>query len=218
MKLKSLLLFLFVSLAFTGCIFKRSGDIIFPAADTPWHFSIEATIFNITAVVPQGRTAFNDVDAASENPYYLALPFNPSAYSGPSGAYPADVKNLWVQIVNTVNQRSCYAQWEDVGPWFVDDCNYVFSTDGKIRPATESLFGKTAGIFLHSQNQTVRTVLNKAGIDLSPATAEYLGISGKGLVHWRLVDQDSVPFGPWSQKISTTAPHYKSKVQFSVCN
>jgi hypothetical protein len=37
-----------------------------------------------------------------------------------------------------------------------------------------------------------------AGIDVSPAVRDYLGLGPLGLVDWRFVEQAQVPAGPWS--------------------
>ncbi|MDD5092684.1 MAG: hypothetical protein PHQ23_17430 [Candidatus Wallbacteria bacterium] len=205
-----MILTVFSSLLFiSGCLFDHdSGVLVLPPSDSPWHLDIEATWFDILAASPSPRTAFNDVDAHLENPFYVALPFNSSVYSGTDPSLKTQVKNRWVHLVNAVNSSSCYAQWEDVGPWFVDDFEYVFSSDGSRRPAAESFYGADKGIYLHKEDSNTRKVANKAGIDLSPKTAEFMGISGKGKVHWRLVSVENVPSGPWLEKVSTTPPHY----------
>ena len=68
----------------------------------------------------------------------------------------------------------CYAQWEDVGPLRYDHAEYVF---GDERPDTYT----------------------RAGLDVSPAVAKYLGIDEdkKALTRWRFVDDEDVPPGVW---------------------
>ena len=39
---------------------------------------------------------------------------------------------------------------------------------------------------------------NKAGIDVSPAVRDYLGLKSGGKLHWRFVEFGGVPRGPWS--------------------
>ncbi|QTN34301.1 hypothetical protein HZ994_02880 [Akkermansiaceae bacterium] len=124
------------------------------------------------------------------NPFYVALPYNdvlgwnshkPEAakvipwFSRMNPAPGKTVlKGRWVQIY--VNKRSCYAQWEDCGPWVTDDWAYVF---GNKAPKT-------------SQNQA-------AGIDLSPSIRDYLGVKSGEKVHWRFVEEGQVPYGPWKK-------------------
>jgi hypothetical protein len=126
--------------------------------------------------------------ASTLNPFYVALPFNDLAFPDkarewlPPGWYrrPKDGKQVsackdrWVEIKN---QRGdyCYAQWEDVGPLRYDHAEYVF---GDERPTG---MGD-----------------DHAGLDVSPAVAEYLGIDGKNrLTSWRFVDDEDVRPGAW---------------------
>jgi hypothetical protein len=64
---------------------------------------------------------------------------------------------------------------EDVGPFYTDSAAYVFG-DGRPSP----------------------NVNHGAGIDVSPAVRDYLGLGPLGLVDWRFVEQAEVPAGPWS--------------------
>jgi uncharacterized protein (TIGR02594 family) len=69
----------------------------------------------------------------------------------------------------------------DVGPWMIDDPYWETET----RPVAETCFrNKTP---LPSGPQKGRIPSNPAGIDLSAALAEDLGIGGMGKVSWRLV-------------------------------
>jgi hypothetical protein len=132
------------------------------------------------------------------NPFYIALPYNDvvsGAKHKPEAArvipwfasfQPAPgktvLKGRWVQIYQ--NKRSCYAQWEDCGPWVTDDWQYVF---GKSSPKTK-------------EN-------GAAGIDLSPAIRDYLGVQSGHKVHWRFVEDHQVPYGPWKKYgVQTPAP------------
>ena len=84
------------------------------------------------------------------------------------------LKGRWIQVY--YNNRSCYAQWEDCGPWVTDDYEYVF---GKKAPKT-----KRNGA---------------AGIDISPSIRDYLGVKSGQKVHWRFVEASQVPYGPWKK-------------------
>lgn len=123
------------------------------------------------------------------NPFYIALPYNdclnyrmhkPEAsrvipwfkrYNPKPGKTVC--KGRWVQIIS--NKRICYAQWEDCGPFATNDYNYVF---GNTRPANQKNKG--------------------AGIDVSPAVRDYLGVRNLFPVHWRFIEFAQVPRGPWS--------------------
>ncbi|HUB65932.1 MAG TPA: hypothetical protein VL981_00440, partial [Candidatus Methylacidiphilales bacterium] len=126
--------------------------------------------------------------APTVNPFYVALPFNDLAYPDqarrwlPAGweRRPRDgrqvsaCKDRWVEIKNEQGDV-CYAQWEDVGPLTSDHPEYVF---GDERPDT----------------------FTRAGLDVSPAVAKYLGIQPEGknrLTSWRFVDAEDVPPGYW---------------------
>ena len=122
------------------------------------------------------------------NPFYVALPYNDVARGGvhrpeASEAIPwfwesyrgdgiSVCKDHWVAIHH--GGRVCYAQWEDVGPFEVDHWQYVF---GKEAPRP-------------NRNQS-------AGIDLSPAVRDFLGLRSGAVVEWRFVDEHRVPKGPW---------------------
>ena len=187
----------------------------------PWHFDITATYFYIgeeaTRRNPVPNTAsswdsawndnyggYDDPDPSRRdpvtyapksfiprlNPFYVALPYNDIQRGGPKpeaarvipwyrrdkeGKYESVCRGTWVQIY--YNGRYCFAQWEDCGPFVTDDWEYVFN--GK-RPKNR-------------QN-------NAAGIDISPAVRDYLGIKGgTAVVHWRFVEFWLVPGGPWAR-------------------
>lgn len=175
-----------------------------------WHRNITATYFDI-ATYKRPQTAWNDMDALDENPYYLALPFN-NHVPGLSGY--GTCKNRWIEIVNVQTGQKAYGQWEDVGPWFVNDAAYVFDETGSIRPFAELHEGEEWSIYREQAGNGARKprpVLNRAGIDLSPPLLAAAGISGKGLVDWRFIESDRVPDGPWKVKVSTSPPHYRQK-------
>ena len=50
------------------------------------------------------------------------------------------------------------------------------------------------------EHATVNTHNKGAGIDISPAVRDYLGIpGGTAIVHWRFVEFYRIPRGPWSK-------------------
>lgn len=130
------------------------------------------------------------------NPFYIALPYNDVVSHREHKPEAARVipwfaryrpepgqtvcKGRWLQIFR--GGRSCFAQWEDCGPWETEDWNYVFG------------------------NKPPRTIQNGgAGIDLSPAIRDYLGLKSGDKVHWRFVESGQVPYGPW-KKYGTQNP------------
>ncbi len=187
----------------------------------PWHFDITATYFYIGEQAsknnPVPNTAsswdsmwddnyggFDDPNPLNRDPVtyaprgfipqlkpiYVHLPYKDIQKGGPrpeaekvipwyrrdkEGKYESVCRGTWVQIY--YNGRYCFAQWEDVGPFNVDDWQYVFKG---ARPRNR-------------QNKC-------AGIDISPAVRDYLGIKGgTATVHWRFVDFSIVPGGPWAR-------------------
>jgi hypothetical protein len=126
--------------------------------------------------------------ASTLNPFYVALPFNdlvypdkarrwiPSYWFKPSrnGKQVSACQHRWVEIKMLGSGRTCYAQWEDVGPLRYDHAEYVF---GPERPDT----------------------LTHAGLDVSPAVAKYLGIDrhGSARTSWKFVDDNDVQPGMW---------------------
>jgi hypothetical protein len=131
------------------------------------------------------------------NPFYVALPYNDLKDPADAsrwipwwqpgvGRWTSQVKGRWLAIQH--NGRTAYAQWKDVGPWVTHDPEYVFG--GK----------KHRG---------------KAGLDVSPAVRDYLGLKGAGYTRWRFVEEHEVPDGPWldygdaKQKILAAIQRYK---------
>jgi hypothetical protein len=124
-----------------------------------------------------------------QNPFYVALPYNDveNHHTKPEAAQvipwfqsafvqdgQSVCKGRWVAIRH--DNRVCYAQWEDVGPFATDHWQYVF---GNERPRP-------------NRNQD-------AGLDVSPAVRDYLGLAGLDLCDWKFVDFRSVPAGPWTK-------------------
>jgi hypothetical protein len=122
-----------------------------------------------------------------QNPFYCALPYNdvthgqfkPEAplvipwfkqtYTGPGQSV---CKDRWIAIRKA--NRTCYAQWEDCGPFRTDHFQYVF------------------------QNERPKPNLNRgAGLDVSPAVRDYLGLAPTDVTDWQFVEVRDVPPGPW---------------------
>jgi hypothetical protein len=194
----------------------RRPETLAPSGYGPWREQIVATVFwvgesaTLHNPVPNNTSAwdtfwqanFGGIDDPKQragffptsflpkrNPFYVALPFNdliadptrpalehliPWSNSGPArAASPSMCQGAWIAIRNA-DRRICYAQWEDVGPFEVDHWQYVF---GNERPHPNRNGG--------------------AGIDLSPAVRDYLGLASLDIVDWRFVKKEEVPPGPW---------------------
>ena len=123
-----------------------------------------------------------------QNPFYIALPYNDvtsqglkpetssvipwfsEEYKGPKDSV---CKGRWIAI--RFKDRVCYAQWEDAGPFRTDHWQYVFGTE---RPKPN---------------------LNKgAGLDVSPAVRDFLGMNDTDVTDWKFVEFADVPQGPWA--------------------
>ena len=123
-----------------------------------------------------------------QNPFYVALPYNDvnrsghkpeaskvipwfkEAFQGPGKTV---LKGRWLAI--RFKDRTVYAQWEDCGPFRTDHWQYVFG------------------------NERPKPNLNKgAGLDVSPAVRDYLGMADTDVTDWKFVDFSEVPPGPWS--------------------
>jgi hypothetical protein len=104
-----------------------------------------------------------------------------SAYGGPihddrpGVALPLRFKGERPPVRVTANGRSVVCEIVDVGPWNIDDPYWVVGT----RPQSETGIDKRG------------RKTNKAGIDLTPAAANAIGIEGKGLVDWEFVNGPS---------------------------
>ena len=123
-----------------------------------------------------------------QNPFYCALPYNDKARTGHRPEAPRVVpwfkeayqgpavstcKDRWVAIRK--GNRIAYAQWEDAGPFRTDHWQYVFG------------------------NERPKPNLNRgAGLDVSPAVRDYLGLKQTDVTDWRFVDFSEVPRGAWS--------------------
>jgi DnaJ-like protein len=122
-----------------------------------------------------------------QNPFYCALPYNDVEHGQFKPEAPLVIpwfkqvhaepgrsvcKDRWVVIRK--GDRICYAQWEDCGPFRTDHFQYVFQNE---RPTPNASHG--------------------AGLSVSPAVRDHLGLAPIDLTDWRFVEVSDVPPGPW---------------------
>ena len=124
-----------------------------------------------------------------QNPFYCALPYNDKAREGHRPEAPTVVpwfkdayqgpavstcKDRWIAIRK--GAKTVYAQWEDAGPFRTDHWQYVFG------------------------NERPKPNLNQgAGLDVSPAIRDYLGLQDTDVTDWKFVEFKDVPSGPWAR-------------------
>ena len=122
-----------------------------------------------------------------QNPFYIALPYNDVTHGRFKPEAPLVIpwfkqtfidqgrsvcRGRWLAIRK--GNRTCYAQWEDCGPFRTDHFQYVF------------------------QNERPKPNLNRgAGLDVSPAVRDYLGLQSTDVTDWQFVEVWDVPAGPW---------------------
>ena len=140
---------------------------------------------------PQRRNGYLPADfTPRRNPFYVALPFNdlgPDQRHRPEasevipwywreyrGNNHSVCKGRWLAIHH--RGKICYAQWENVGPDHDDLSEYVFGG----HPLPDNLKGH-------------------AGIEISPATRDFLKFRHGDRIQWRFVRAEDVPRGPWNQ-------------------
>ncbi len=182
---------------------------------TPWKRNVVATIFWVGKKPTERNPTPNDKSAWDVNwvenfggtdhpeeregwnpkgfvpkqtPFYVALPYNDVMAAGLHRPEASEVipwfwqeyrgdgisvcKGRWVAI--HLAGKVCYAKWEDVGPFEVDHWQYVFG------------------------GQAPRKNINgAAGIDVSPAVRDFLGLKSGERVQWKFLDEQDVPLGPW---------------------
>jgi hypothetical protein len=139
---------------------------------------------------PAARREFHPINfIPRQNPFYCALPYNdvthgttkPEARQRIPWFKEAFVRegqsvcqNHWVAIRNRRAGKTAFAQWSDCGPFSTDSDSYVFGPD---RPKPNLNSG--------------------AGLDVSPAVRDYLGLANTDVTDWRFVNVSEIPVGPW---------------------
>jgi uncharacterized protein (TIGR02594 family) len=143
-----------------------ADEPIKPPVEIGWIHDITATVFGGAA--DNEHSAYPPYDLLNDTDIYVSLP------DRFEGARPkVEVKGPdGVAIISNIM---------DVGPWMTDDPYWASNS----RPTAEKCYTTKAP--LPSGPNKGKVPSNPAGIDLSPALARKINISGKGKVSWRFV-------------------------------
>jgi hypothetical protein len=153
-----------------------------------WDFNWTANYGGTDNPEPSARRNYIPIAfVPRQNPFYFALPYNdvthgqfrPEAplvipwfkqsYTGPGQSV---CRHRWIAIRK--GNRVCYAQWEDCGPFRTNHFQYVFGSE---RPKPNTNHG--------------------AGLNVSPAVRDYLGLAPTDVTDWQFVEVRDVAPGPW---------------------
>ncbi len=164
------------------------GNNPVPNYKSSWDANWQSSYGGFDTPEPSSRRNYIPVAfTPRQNPFYCALPYNdvthgqfkPEAplvipwfkqfYAGPGQSV---CQHRWISVRK--GNRTCYAQWEDCGPFRTDHFQYVF---GMERPKPNLNHG--------------------AGLDVSPAVRDYLGLQPTDVTDWQFVDVRDIPPGPW---------------------
>ena len=162
-----------------------------PNTRSAWDPNWEANYGGFDDPSPSGRRNFVPVNfTPRQNPFYCALPYNDVTRNATKPEAPMVVpwfkdayrkcgdsvcRNHWIEICSKHSNRVCFAQWSDCGPFRTDNWQYVFGDE-----------------------QPAWNINQGAGLDVSPAVRDFLGLNGMDVTSWRFVDFRDVPQGPWS--------------------
>jgi hypothetical protein len=167
-----------------------SGNNPIPNQSSSWDKQWTRSYGGFDDPSPARRKEFMPVKfTPRQNPFYCALPYNDKATNGHRpeaarvvpwfkevyrGPGTSTCKDRWIAIRK--GNRVAYAQWEDAGPFRTDHWQYVFG------------------------NERPKPNLNKgAGLDVSPAVRDYLGLEPTDVTDWKFVEFKEVPVGPWAK-------------------
>jgi len=167
---------------------QAGGNNPVPNYRSSWDFNWTTNYGGFDTPDPSARRNYIPVAfIPHQNPFYCALPYNdvthgqfkPEAplvipwfkryYTGPGHSV---CQHRWLAIRK--GNRTCFAQWEDCGPFRTDHFQYVFGTE---HPKPNLNHG--------------------AGLDVSPAVRDYLGLQPTDVTDWQFVEVQDIPPGPW---------------------
>jgi uncharacterized protein (TIGR02594 family) len=135
-----------------------------PPVEIGWIHEITATVFGGAA--DNEHSAYAPYDLLNDTDIYVLLP----------DRFDGTRRKVEVKGPNGVVVSS---EIKDVGPWMTDDPYWATNN----RPIAETCYATK--VSLPSGPNKGKVPTNPAGIDLSPALAKRIAISGKGKVSWR---------------------------------
>jgi hypothetical protein len=139
-----------------------------PPPEGQWFTDIKASVFGGTA--DPNKSAYPPFDTITDKEMSVSLPWK---FIGPRPK---------VRVMNRANKKEVICAIRDVGPWLTDD-DY---TDTGARPIAETCFKEKKPL---PRGPHKGKIGNGAGIDLTPAPAKVLGISGMGQVDFQFVPE-----------------------------
>jgi hypothetical protein len=166
----------------------RSSENPKAHVSSAWDDSWTANYGGVDSPEPSDRRDYIPISFIPRlNPFYCALPYDDVSHGEFKSEAPLVIpwfkqsntgkgesvcRNRWLAIRK--GNRTCYAEWEDCGPFLTDHFQYVF---GNERPKPNLNHG--------------------AGLDVSPAVRDYLGLAPTDVTDWHFVEVRDVPPGPW---------------------
>lgn len=161
---------------------KTSGNVIVSINGEDFMVNVPGPEQPAAPVFPDNQqNIIATVFGGSADPNNSAYPpYDKITDSELSVALPARVPEprLPVLVRNRDNGKTVECQIRDVGPWFTDDPYWLTGKRPRAEPA--------GSIAQSGPNKGKKT--NGAGIDLTPAAAKAIGLAGKGMVDWRIID------------------------------
>jgi hypothetical protein len=149
----------------------------------PNHTGIFATMFGGAADAE--HSAYPPYDSDGQGEY---LDDQELYVSLPTTVDDAEVRERGVEVFYRATNRKFVAPIRDKGPWTVNDDAYVF---GDARPVAETCHNEGTPLPSGSGNNAGKVPANPAGIDLSPALFNALGLTDNDIVDWRWVQTET---------------------------
>lgn len=139
-----------------------------PPADFDWVRDIETTVFGGKG--DPNNSAYVPYAPITDEMFGAAVPWK----------FPDQRPQILVR--NIATGKYVVVDIVDLGPWMIDDCYWAIEQ----RPIAEQCC--EAGKPLPSGPNAGKVPSNKAGLDLTPAAARAIGLSGKGVCDWVLLE------------------------------